>query len=50
MEINKVYGTLDGSWTKWYADGKKEEEGKYKGGKGRSIDDFCSGNVINCYW
>ena len=32
MEINKVYGTLDGSWTKWYADGKKEEEGKYKGG------------------
>ena len=32
MEINKVYGTLDGSWIKWYAEGKKEEDGEYKGG------------------
>ena len=32
MEINKVYGTLDGSWIRWYAEGKKEEDGEYKGG------------------
>ena len=32
MEINKKYGKLDGSWSRWYADGIKEEEGAYKNG------------------
>ena len=32
MEINKVYGKLDGSWIRWYQEGKKQEEGKYKEG------------------
>ena len=32
MEINKLYGSMDGPWVRWYADGKKEEEGKYKNG------------------
>ena len=33
MEINKKYGTLDGSWIKWYSDDKKKEEGEYRDGK-----------------
>ena len=32
MEINKKYGKLDGAWSRWYADGIKEEEGAYKNG------------------
>jgi antitoxin component YwqK of YwqJK toxin-antitoxin module len=27
-----MYGKLNGPWARWYADGKKEEEGAYKKG------------------
>ena len=32
ITINKKYGKLDGAWSRWYADGIKEEEGAYKNG------------------
>ena len=32
-EINRRNGELSGSWIKWYANGKKSEEGVYKYGK-----------------
>ena len=32
MEVSKRYGKLSGPWVKWYSQGKKEEEGKYKNG------------------
>ena len=32
MEINKTYGKLDGSWIRWYSEGRKEEEGLYSRG------------------
>ena len=32
-EYHKRNGVLDGQWTRWYKNGNKAEEGKYKDGK-----------------